>query len=64
MDEEYRSIRLRRAVLNKVEKYILEHPEMGYKSLADFVTDAIREKLIELHSFESRKPEVEEVVQE
>ncbi|MEM2256422.1 MAG: hypothetical protein QW497_06465, partial [Candidatus Bathyarchaeia archaeon] len=35
----------------KIEEYIRAHPEMGYKSLADFVTDAIREKCEQLKIF-------------
>lgn len=40
----YRGITLQRELVNVIEEYIKAHPEMGYKSLADFVTDAIREK--------------------
>ena len=34
--------------MNKIEEYMKAHPESGYKSLADFVTDAVREKCEEL----------------
>ena len=44
----YRGVTLQRELVNKIEEYIKAHPEMGYKSLADFVTDAVREKCIEL----------------
>jgi len=40
----YRGITLQRELVNVIEQYVKSHPEMGYKSLADFVTDAIREK--------------------
>jgi hypothetical protein len=40
----YRGISLRRELVNKREEYMKAHPESGYKSLADFVTDAVREK--------------------
>jgi hypothetical protein len=44
----YRGITLQRELVNKIEEYVKAHPEMGYKSLADFITDAIREKCTEL----------------
>jgi hypothetical protein len=37
-----------RELVDKIEDYVKTHPEMGYKSIADFVTDAIREKCREL----------------
>ncbi|MEM0006643.1 MAG: ribbon-helix-helix domain-containing protein [Candidatus Bathyarchaeia archaeon] len=53
----YRGITLNRELVNKIEEYIRAHPEMGYKSLADFVTDAIREKCEQLKIF-TQPPEV------
>jgi len=44
----YRGVTLQRELLNRIEKYIRAHPEMGYKSLADFITDAIRDKCEQL----------------
>ena len=44
----YRGITLQRELVNLIEEYIKAHPEMGYKSLADFVTDAVREKCEQL----------------
>jgi len=44
----YRGITLQRELVNVIERYINSHPEMGYKSLADFITDAIREKCEQL----------------
>ncbi|MEM3697513.1 MAG: ribbon-helix-helix domain-containing protein [Candidatus Bathyarchaeia archaeon] len=44
----YRGITLQRELVNKIEEYVKAHPEMGYKSLADFITDAVREKCTEL----------------
>ena len=33
---------------SKIERYIENHPEAGYKSLADFVTEAVRKRCEEL----------------
>ena len=46
--DKYRGVSLQRELINLIEEYIRAHPEMGYKSLADFVTDAVREKCEEL----------------
>jgi Arc/MetJ-type ribon-helix-helix transcriptional regulator len=42
----YRTIRLPKDLIDKVEKQV-QKPGMGYKSIAEFVKDAIREKLTE-----------------
>ena len=44
----YRSISLPEDLINLVEKVIEEHPEYGYKSLSEFIKDAIKSKLVEL----------------
>jgi hypothetical protein len=46
--DKYRGVSLQRELINLIEEYIKAHPEMGYKSLADFVTDAVREKCSDL----------------
>jgi hypothetical protein len=47
----YRGISLQRDLVDMIENYIKVHSEMGYKSLADFATDAIREKCEKLGVF-------------
>jgi len=47
--DKYRGVSLQRELVDKIEEYIKTHPETGYKSLADFITDALREKCIELN---------------
>jgi hypothetical protein len=46
--DRYRGVTLQKELMDKIEEYIKTHPEMGYKSLADFVTDALRGKCREL----------------
>ncbi len=55
--DKYRGISLHRDLVGAIEAYIKTHPEMGYKSLADFATDAIREKCERLGIF-LPKPEL------
>ena len=55
--DKYRGISLHKELVGAIEAYIKAHPEMGYKSLADFVTDAIREKCEKLGIF-LPKPEL------
>ena len=49
--DRYRSISLHKDLVNVIEQYIKNHPERGYKSLADFTTDAIREQCEKLGIF-------------
>ncbi len=49
--DKYRGVSLHKDLVGTIEEYIKTHPEMGYKSLADFVTDAIREKCEQLGIF-------------
>jgi len=55
--DKYRGISLHKELVGTIEDYIKTHPEMGYKSLADFATDAIREKCEKLGIF-LPKPEL------
>ena len=49
--DKYRGLSLPKDLVDTIEEYIIAHPEMGYKSLADFATDAIREKGEKLRIF-------------
>lgn len=49
--DKYRGVSLHKNLLGTIEEYIKTHPEMGYKSLADFATDALREKCEKLGIF-------------
>jgi len=44
----YRGISLQRELVDKIEEYVKTHPETGYKSTADFVTDSVRKRCEEL----------------
>lgn len=46
--DRYRGISLQRELVDEIEEYIKTHPERGYKSLANFVTDAVRRRCEEL----------------
>ena len=48
MPDRYRGISLQRELVDRIEEYIKGHPEAGYKSLADFVTEAVRKRCEEL----------------
>ena len=50
--EKYRGITLQRELVDKIEQYISDYPEKGYKSIADFVTDAVRRRAEELQLFQ------------
>lgn len=38
---EYTQVRLRKAIVERIEKIIRKHPEYGYKNLGDFIDDAV-----------------------
>jgi hypothetical protein len=46
--DRYRGVSLQRELVDKIEEYVKNHPETGYNSLADFVTDAVRKRCEEL----------------
>jgi len=56
--DKYRGVSLQRELVNKIEEYIKAHPETGYKSLADFITDAVRERCEELKILVPTPPEL------
>ena len=44
----YKGISLPKEVLEQIREVIEKYPHLGYKSLADFIVDAIRKRLEEL----------------
>ena len=51
----YRTLTLPIEMVEEIKKLIEEHPELGYSSVAEFVKDAIRSKLIEIELVEKAK---------
>lgn len=49
---EYSKISLKKELMNKIEQFIKEYPEHGYRSLAQFIEDAVRRRADELRVFE------------
>lgn len=48
MSDNYRTIRIPIELVEEVEKFIKAHPELGYKSNAEFVKEALRRRILEL----------------
>lgn len=44
----YRGVSLSKEQIEMIEKYIQEYPEANYTSIADFISDAIRERFEDL----------------
>jgi len=59
--DRHRGVSLQRELVDKIEDYIQNHPERGYKSIADFVTDAVRIRCEELKILVSIPPELPEL---
>jgi hypothetical protein len=47
--DRYRGVSLQRELVDRIEEYVKTHPETGYKSMADFVTDAVRKRCEDLN---------------
>ena len=41
----YKSVTLPEPLLNRIERFLKNNPEYGYTSIAEFIKEAIREKL-------------------
>ena len=46
----YKGVSLPEEMIKEVMRIIEEHPELGYSSVADFIKDAVREKILKLRS--------------
>ena len=44
----YRGVNIKKELLDDVDKWIDDHPEAGYKSTADMVSEAVRVRIQEL----------------
>ena len=56
----YKGITLPQEMIEEIKAIIEAHPELGYSSVAEFVKDAIRSKLIEIELVEkAKKGEIE-----
>lgn len=47
-DEGFRGVSIKKELIDAVEMFIKQNPDLGYKSVADLVTDAIRHRIEEL----------------
>jgi len=51
MAERWRRISLRQELVQLIEEIIKGRPELGYSSISDFITDAIRRRVEDVASF-------------
>jgi len=49
MKENYRTLKIPKELMEEIEKFIKEYPELGYKSNAEFVKEALRKRILELY---------------
>ncbi|MEM4727204.1 MAG: hypothetical protein QXD04_02990 [Candidatus Bathyarchaeia archaeon] len=56
---EYRRISIKKELLDSVERYIYRNPDHGYRSLAEFIEDAIRRRGEELGLFKEEEARFE-----
>jgi metal-responsive CopG/Arc/MetJ family transcriptional regulator len=53
MPKKYGSPRIPKALFDEAEKFINEHPELGYRSVSELLTDLLRRKLEDIKSKKS-----------
>jgi metal-responsive CopG/Arc/MetJ family transcriptional regulator len=46
--DRYKGVSLPKDMIEEVERIVKEYPELGYTSVADFVKEAVREKILKL----------------
>jgi len=44
----FRGVSLKKELVDDIERFLKEHPECGYKSVADLVQEAVRMRVQEL----------------
>lgn len=54
----YSKLSLKKELADTIRKFIDAHPEYGYRSLAQFIEDAIRRRADELGAFDFRLSQV------
>jgi hypothetical protein len=53
--EGYTKVSIPKELSDKIERYIVDNPDLGYKSIAEFVKEAIRAQLLEREEQSTRK---------
>lgn len=46
--DQFRRVAIRRALIDAVEDFVEKNPQRGYKSVADFVQEAVRLRMQEI----------------
>ena len=54
-EERYRSVNLPKGMVEEVDRLIVKFSEHGYSSRADFIKQAVREKILELEALEAAR---------
>lgn len=61
MSEEYITLKLPKSLVEEIDRFIAENPQLGYKSRAEVVKEAVRQMIIfstGLRDFEKLKSEI------
>ena len=46
--EKFRGVSLKRELVDAVERFVANHPNAGYKSISDFIHEAVRNRIQEV----------------
>ncbi|MGC8581368.1 MAG: hypothetical protein ACP5RS_04775 [Thermoplasmata archaeon] len=55
----YKSVTISENLLNRIESFINENPELGIRSVTEFVVESIRKRIEDLEEIKMKKNEVE-----
>lgn len=44
-EKRFRGTNLKKELVDAIEQFIMDHPEAGYKTIAEFVHDAVRRRV-------------------
>ena len=55
MVQRYRTVRLPEELVNEIERVIKKHKKYGYRSIAEFVAEAVRRRIEEIEKEENRE---------
>jgi hypothetical protein len=55
-EKRFRGTNIKKQLIDAVEQFIREHPEAGYKTIAEFVHDAIRRRIEDVKKIYASSP--------
>jgi len=61
-EKDYVSLSLPKELVDEIKKIIAEHPEFGYKTVGEFIKDAVRARLIQIKKLTKEESKAKYIV--